>query len=71
MSGPGGICEAEQVDRCELCGCIAETRPYGPEGQEVCFSCGMKDEKTAEAQMEKHLFGQGVSRNKVRGTAKR
>lgn len=29
--------------KCELCGAIKETRPYGPDGKEICFSCGMKD----------------------------
>lgn len=25
---------------CELCGAQAETRPYGPNGELVCFPCG-------------------------------
>lgn len=33
--------------KCELCGEVAETRPYGPHGEEVCFPCGMKDEPAA------------------------
>ncbi|KKL27727.1 hypothetical protein LCGC14_2382230, partial [marine sediment metagenome] len=28
---------------CEWCGKEAELRPYGPKGENVCFSCGMKD----------------------------
>ena len=46
MSGPGLI-EAEGVGSCELCGAHEETRPYGPNGEEVCFTCGMKDEAAA------------------------
>lgn len=38
---------------CELCGIEAEVRPYGPNGELVCFPCGMKDEKAAEAQFSK------------------
>lgn len=30
--------------RCEFCDAVKETRPYGPNGEQVCFPCGMKDE---------------------------
>lgn len=33
---------------CDLCGKQAETRPHGPNGEEVCFECGMKDEEAAK-----------------------
>ncbi len=37
----------EEVPReCELCGRLAELRPYGPDGEKVCFECGMKDEES-------------------------
>lgn len=32
---------------CELCGKKADTRPYGPHGERVCFECGMKNEEAA------------------------
>lgn len=48
---------AEPDGRCEICGKIAETRPYGPEGQEVCFQCGMKNETAAKQQFERFLAG--------------
>lgn len=38
------IIEPEADDQCELCGEIAELRPYGPNGERICFDCGMKDE---------------------------
>lgn len=41
---------AEPPGRCELCGEVEETRPYGPNGEQVCFTCGMKDEQAAKAQ---------------------
>ena len=63
------IIEAERVDRCELCGGIAETRPYGPNGEEVCFKCGMKNEEAMRVQFSKHVLGNGVRRNRVRGKA--
>lgn len=33
---------------CELCGAEDETRPYGPNGENVCFDCGMKDGAAAK-----------------------
>jgi len=50
--------EAESEHQyCQLCGKGAETRPYGPNGEEVCFQCGMKDEKTTKKQFGRILFG--------------
>jgi hypothetical protein len=57
MSGRGFIAlEPDQV--CELCGIIAECRPYGPNDEQVCFDCAMKDEKTAERKMAAYIFGE-------------
>lgn len=44
----GRAIQAQPPGRCELCGTVEETRPYGPNGEEVCFSCGMKDEAAAQ-----------------------
>lgn len=49
--------EGEEERRCELCGTIAETRPYGPNGERVCFDCGMKDEAAAERKFSELLNG--------------
>lgn len=38
------IIEPEDDRKCELCGKIAECRPYGPNGEDICHECGMKDE---------------------------
>lgn len=35
----------EDAGKCELCGTVAETRPYGPNGEDICFDCGMKNEE--------------------------
>ena len=40
------IIELEGVGECELCGAIAELRPYGPNGENICFECGKKDIET-------------------------
>ena len=37
----------EPPQKCQLCGTVSETRPYGPNGEEVCFACGMKDRRAA------------------------
>ena len=40
---------------CETCGEEKETRPYGPDGENVCFQCGMKDEAAAKRAFGKLL----------------
>jgi len=55
MSGKGYIAP-EKDARCELCGQIDELRPYGPNGERVCFDCGMKDEAAAKRGMDKYIF---------------
>ena len=57
MSGLG-IIQEESPQRCELCGVIEETRPYGPNGEQVCFECGMKDEENANKRMRLYIFGE-------------
>lgn len=32
--------------KCELCGARGELRPYGPNNENICFDCGMRDEAT-------------------------
>lgn len=51
------IIEEEPDFLCFLCGKIDETRPYGPNGEEICFNCGMKDPETTEKMMNIKLFG--------------
>jgi hypothetical protein len=41
----GRVIQEQPPGRCALCSTVAETRPYGPSGEEVCFECGMKDEE--------------------------
>jgi hypothetical protein len=56
MSQPGLI-EAEPQGVCDLCDKVAETRPYGPNGEEICFQCGQRDVVTTEKSMGQFLFG--------------
>ena len=59
MSGRGFIA-VEPDGKCELCGKIAELRPYGPKGERVCFDCGMKDEAATKRQMDRYIFGRNT-----------
>jgi len=42
---------------CEMCGKVAELRPYGPNGENICFPCGMKDEETTARQFLEVVTG--------------
>lgn len=57
MSQYGLICP-EPDRKCELCGAIEETRPYGPKGERVCFECAMKDKEAAERGFRKLVLGE-------------
>lgn len=57
MSGRGFIA-AEPDQMCEVCGKIDECRPYGPNGEQVCFECAMKDEETTKKKMAEYIFGE-------------
>ena len=50
------IIEIQNPQQCDMCGKIAELRPYGPNGECVCFKCGMKDEKAARQQFIKRAL---------------
>ena len=54
------VIEAEEDGKCDLCGTAAETRPYGPNGEEVCHPCGMKDEAATRRAFHRFLDGRPV-----------
>lgn len=50
----------QPADVCELCGTKAELRPYGPNGERICFPCGPGSgdpnaRKAAERAFERRL----------------
>ena len=51
-----GVIAAENAQQCDLCGKVDELRPYGPNGEVVCFECGMKDEDAARRRFAEHVF---------------
>jgi hypothetical protein len=48
---------------CTICGKTADTRPYGPGGVDICFSCAMRPENAheTERQFAAQLTGCGES----------
>ena len=58
MSGLKRI-EEEKPQTCELCGKFEETRPYGPNGERVCFDCGMKNEEACKRGFNRYIIGDG------------
>jgi hypothetical protein len=59
MSRPGTI-YVEPPGECELCGEFKELRPYGPNGENICFECGEKNPTITKKKMREFLFGEGV-----------
>lgn len=55
MSGPGYV-EKENPQQCDFCGKIRELRPYGPNGECLCFECGMLDEEAAKKRFQEHVL---------------
>ena len=59
MSSRGII--AEQLPEvCDMCGKIDECRPYGPNGENICFECATTkcDKEQVEKRMANHIFGE-------------
>lgn len=58
----GRLISEQPPGRCELCGAVRETRPYGPNEEEVCFDCGMKDKAAAQRAFERRFADRVVPR---------
>lgn len=54
-----GVIENTNTELCELCGKVEELRPYGANGEYICFDCGMKDEEMTKRRFSQHVFGEG------------
>ena len=56
-----GVIEATEPAVCEECGELAELRPYGDNGANICFTCGKKlDPKVLEQRIAKLLWDEDV-----------
>ncbi len=52
------ILESDEPEApCELCGKIADLRPYGPGFKRICYECGMKNPELTQRQTNQKLFG--------------
>lgn len=47
----------EIPQRCEDCGLITTTRPYGLNHEEICEECALKDPAVTEMRMKETTFG--------------
>jgi hypothetical protein len=56
MSGKGFIAD-EKPQQCELCKRAEECRPYGPNGEQVCFECASKDPVAMDRGFQRHVLG--------------
>lgn len=43
---------------CELCGKLSDVRPYGPNGEYICFECGQKNPEVTKRRMMHILYGE-------------
>lgn len=50
------------IRTCEFCGKIDQTIPCGPEGESICLSCALKNEKTSLKQINRLLREQEESK---------
>lgn len=53
-----GVIETTPPGICEFCKKKQELRPYGPNGENVCFDCAMKDEETTKRRFRQHVLGE-------------
>ena len=54
------VIAAEDESRCQACGILAELRPYGPNGERICYACGMKNQAATERQFSKRILGESI-----------
>lgn len=54
------IIDGTQHAKCQLCGKVAELRPYGPGGKSICFECAMKDEEGTDRRFKEFLKGTDI-----------
>jgi hypothetical protein len=51
------IVAEEAPQQCDLCGAIEELRPYGPNGEAICFDCGMANREATDAAFRRATEG--------------
>ncbi len=51
------VLEVEPPRKCEFCGLIRECRPYGPNNEQICYECAMKDIETTNKKINELFDG--------------
>ena len=51
------VIAAEKPHTCAFCAKVAELRPYGPNGEHICFQCGQANIASTTRKMHEYLFG--------------
>jgi len=54
------LIQEQPPGRCDLCGAVKETRPYGPNGENVCFECGPGSGDPAAVRAAEAAFGRRI-----------
>lgn len=49
------IIKPEKPQQCDLCGVINELRPYGPNGECICYECGQKNPEVTQRKMNERF----------------
>lgn len=49
------IIKPEEPQQCDLCGVISELRPYGPNGECICYACGQKNSEVTQRKMNERF----------------
>ena len=55
VDGDKFIVEREAPRKCELCGAMAELRPYGPNRENICAGCGHKNPEMTRRRMAERI----------------
>jgi hypothetical protein len=50
----------ELPQRCEYCGVISDTRPYGLAHEEICIDCSKKDEALTLIRIREFTFADDI-----------
>jgi len=61
LAGNQLVIEPTEPATCELCGKVAELRPYGPDGKSICYECGMADEEATMKRFRQMMLGEAQS----------
>ena len=56
-----GIIEETDPAKCDFCSKEEELRPYGPNNENICHTCAIKDEETTKRKFSEVVLGEYVN----------